>query len=121
MNHANANSGWNFKIDTAEAMQLTKYPKAGHYHFHQDGNGVQTFDEPKNQYLNNKARKISMSIILNNEYEGGEFEFFGDPQLIKEKKGTILTFPSYQVHRVRPITKGTRYSLVVWFLGEPFK
>ena len=40
---------------------------------------------------------------------------------IKEKKGTIIVFPSYLVHRVKPVVKGTRYSLVVWFCGEPFK
>ena len=40
--------------------------------------------------------------------------------LIKEKMGTVIVFPSYMVHRVRPVTKGTRYSLVSWFCGEPF-
>ena len=62
-----------------------------------------------------------MTIILNNDYEGGEFEFFNNKNKIKEKAGTILVFPSYMVHKVNPITKGTRYSLVAWFVGEPLK
>jgi PKHD-type hydroxylase len=61
-----------------------------------------------------------MTIVLNEDYEGGEFEFFDDKRLIKEKTGTVIVFPSYIVHRVRPVTKGIRYSLVVWFCGEPF-
>ena len=72
------------------------------------------------KFTNGKTRKLSMTIVLNNDYEGGEFQFFNyKDQLIKEKKGTVIVFPSYMVHRVRPVTKGTRYSLVVWFCGEP--
>ena len=62
-----------------------------------------------------------MTIVLNDDYEGGEFNFFDCENLIKEKTGTIIVFPSYAVHKVNPITKGTRYSLVVWFVGEPFQ
>ena len=62
-----------------------------------------------------------MTIVLNDNYEGGEFEFFLETHLIKEKTGTVIVFPSYMVHRVNPITKGTRYSLVAWFVGEPFQ
>ena len=39
---------------------------------------------------------------------------------IKEQ-GSLVVFPSYIHHRVKPITKGKRYSLVVWFCGEPFR
>ena len=70
--------------------------------------------------MHNKTRKLSMTIVLNDEYEGGEFQFFNDKTLIKEKQGTVIIFPSYMQHRVRPIKSGIRYSLVVWFLGEPF-
>ena len=37
------------------------------------------------------------------------------------EKGAVVVFPSHIWHRVTPVTKGTRYSLVVWFLGKPFK
>ena len=121
MNNANVSSGWNFEISSAETMQVTKYKKGDYYNFHYDGNGFTKIDTPKNKLTHGKTRKLSMTIILNEDYEGGEFEFFSHPDLIKEKKGTIIVFPSYMEHRVRPITKGTRYSLVVWFVGEPFK
>ena len=39
----------------------------------------------------------------------------------KLKKGGIVVFPSFVWHRVKPVTKGIRYSLVVWILGQPFK
>lgn len=116
---ANRNSNWNFQIDACEAMQLARYNKDGHFKFHQDGNGFTRFDNG-NKFVHGKTRKLSMSIILNDEYEGGEFEFFGQQQVIG-KRGTIIVFPSYMMHRVKPVTKGTRYSLVMWNCGYPFK
>ena len=118
---ANQNAFWNFQIDSCEAMQIGKYGKGGHYEFHQDGNGF-TRELSNNKHTHNKTRKISMTILLNDDYEGGEFEFFSNKEeLIKGKAGTVIVFPSYQVHRVKPVTKGVRYSLVVWFCGEPFQ
>ena len=77
-------------------------------------------------------RKLSFSIQLTDkkEYEGGELEFqcrnLDDPthtRLCTEimPKGSIVVFPSFVWHRVKPVTKGRRYSLVVWHLGEPFR
>ena len=116
---ANTNSNWNFQIDSSERMQIARYNKDGHFKFHQDGNGFTRF-ENGNKYTHGKTRKLSMSIILNDEYEGGEFEFFAKDTILA-KMGTIIVFPSYMKHRVKPVTKGTRYSLVTWFCGEPFK
>ena len=63
--------------------------------------------------------------------KGGHYEFHQDGngftrevsnnKHTHNKTGTVIVFPSYQVHRVRPVTKGVRYSLVVWFCGEPFQ
>ena len=68
-----------------------------------------------------------MTVLLNDDYEGGDFQF---AQYSKEKCnvisveqnkiGSIIVFPSYMEHRIIPITKGLRYSLVVWFVGPPF-
>ncbi len=104
-------------------MQIGKYSKGCFYDYHADGDGVTTYDAPENNWTNGKTRKLSMSILLNEDYEGGDFKFYGDKETaLKEKtKGSILVFPSYMVHKVNPITKGTRYSLVAWFVGEPFK
>ena len=116
---ANKNSNWNFKIDSCETMQIGKYSKDGHFKFHKDGNGFTRFDNG-NPHTHGKTRKLSMSIILNDDFEGGEFDFF-DSDTISTKRGTVIVFPSYIMHRVKPVTKGTRYSLVTWFCGEPFK
>ena len=72
-----------------------------------------------------------MSLADGNEYEGGDLEFDlrnrGDSQSViqtsKEArvKGSVIVFPSFVWHRVAPVTKGTRYSLVIWNLGFPFK
>ena len=69
-----------------------------------------------------------MTVLLNDNYEGGELEF---ATYNKEKCkitvpefnriGSIVVFPSAMEHRVTPVTKGIRHSLVVWFLGPPFK
>jgi PKHD-type hydroxylase len=80
-----------------------------------------------------KVRKLSMTINLcdENEYEGGDLKF--DFGLHKSKgdrfhlceeirpRGSIIIFPSFVQHCVTPVTKGTRYSLVMWTLGEPWK
>ena len=65
---------------------------------------------------------------MNDDYEGGELEFkiltpMGTEQIstVKGKKGDVIVFPSYLLHRVKPVTKGTRYSVVAWFGGPPFK
>ena len=121
MHIANKNSGWNFKIDAAERMQITKYNVGGYYEYHFDGDGCTKYDTPENNFINGKTRKLSMTIVLNDDYEGGEFQFFAETDFRKEKTGTVIVFPSYMVHRVNPITKGTRYSLVAWFVGEPFQ
>jgi len=118
---ANKNANWNFNVDSCEAMQITRYKKNGHYDFHFDGNGFTAYNMPNNKFLHAKTRKLSMTIVLNEDYEGGEFEFFDSKRLIKEKTGTVIVFPSYMVHKVRPVTKGIRYSLVSWFCGEPFR
>ena len=124
MEDANKISGWKFDIKETGRMQLTRYKKGGYYKFHKDGksDNLSTFGD-------GTVRKLSMSLILNNNYDGGQLEFSGinsdgEPVLHTPKNqssGTIIVFPSFTAHRVKPITRGTRYSLVVWFLGPPFK
>jgi PKHD-type hydroxylase len=121
MQSANRQAGWDFEVDAAESMQIGKYSKGCFYDYHQDGDGVTTYDTPENNWTNNKTRKLSMSILLNEDYEGGDFRFYGDKEDTIKGKGSILVFPSYMQHCVEKITKGNRYSLVVWFLGPKFK
>jgi PKHD-type hydroxylase len=68
------------------------------------------------------TRKISVSVILNDGYEGGELAFFDDgQQMMKADAGVAVAFPSFVPHKVMPVTKGVRWSLVAWFSGEPFR
>ena len=129
MLEANKVSGWNLDIHAAESMQLARYRKGGFYEWHKDGSSdsLAAYDEPQNEFLNGKVRKISMSLILNDDFESGEFEFccYGEGKSeitpIELKRGDMIFFTSGMEHRVRPVTKGTRYSLVNWFVGPPIK
>jgi len=121
---ANECAGWNFQWDWSEPMQFTIYKEGQYYGWHPDQNENVYEDGPKK----GKYRKLSVTLSLNdgNEYEGGEFEFdFGQgiTKLCNEirSKGSIVVFPSFVYHRVRPVTRGTRYSLVMWSVGDPFK
>jgi len=97
-----------------EHLQLTNYDQAEHgmYGWHQDyGGGI--------------SRKLSMTVQLTDsvEYEGGNFEIFSasEPQILRKQRGLILVFPSYMLHQVTPVTKGSRQSLVAWVSGPKFK
>ncbi len=74
---------------------------------------------------NGSPRKLSMVLQLSDpsEYEGGDLELFtsANPIITKKQKGIIHAFPSYVMHRVTPVTKGVRKTLVVWIAGPRFK
>jgi predicted 2-oxoglutarate/Fe(II)-dependent dioxygenase YbiX len=65
----------------------------------------------------NISRRISCSVILNDDYEGGEFSFFDKELNYTLNKGDILMFPSTFLypHEILPVTNGRRYSMVTWF------
>ena len=62
------------------------------------------------------SRTLTVSICLNEEYEGGEFTFFNESKIISFQKGDVLVFPSSFMfpHGVKKITNGTRYQLLTW-------
>jgi len=126
MMSANEQAGWKYNIVAAESCQVTRYTKNGFYSWHKDGMGSHTeiYNIPNNKFLHGNTRKLSMSIILNSNFEGGDFEMQrgrGDNPFNFLKEGTIIVFPSFMEHRVAPVTKGIRYSLVAWFVGPPFR
>ena len=128
MGEANDKAGWSYDIKYAETCQITRYTKGGFYNFHVDGNGdhLSAYNRPENKFLHGHVRKLSMSIMLNDNFEGGAFEFASYAKEnctvtpIEAEAGSIIIFPSSMEHRVAPITQGTRYSVVCWFLGPPF-
>jgi PKHD-type hydroxylase len=130
---ANTNAGWNFQWDFSEACQFTKYNKGQYYDWHCDS-WERSYNKPNDPQSHGKIRKLSVTLSLsdNKDYKGGELEFDLrniDPDkkrntmVCKEirPKGSMVVFPSFLWHRVRPVTKGSRYSLVIWNLGWPFK
>jgi PKHD-type hydroxylase len=133
IHRANENAGWNFQWDCSEHCQFTKYNKGQYYDWHRDGWG-ESYDTPKSPNQHKKIRKLSVTLSLSDEkdYKGGDLEFdFGDTEPSKERaprkcteiysKGSLVVFPSLVWHRVCPVESGTRYSLVMWNLGWPFK
>ena len=127
---ANENAGWNYDITAVESMQITKYKPGGFYTWHRDGPSdcLAVYKMPGNKFLDGKVRKLSMTILLNGNYKGGEFQFVNYNKLENKVEtpdfknaGSVIVFPSFMEHQVVPVTKGTRYSLVAWFVGPPFK
>ena len=135
IHEANKEAGWNFEWDWSEACQFTKYKLNQYYDWHCDS-WEKPYDKPGTPE-HGKIRKLSMTCQLTDgsEYRGGELEFDFrnyDPHMRDESKhrvqckeilpkGSIIVFPSFVWHRVKPVTKGVRYSLVVWNVGYPFK
>ena len=129
---ANTNAGWNFEWDWSESCQFTKYKLNQFYDWHCDS-WPKPYDKPESPNSHSKIRKLSVTVSLSDEteYEGGDFEFdfrssedgSNQPQVCKEirPKGSVVVFPSFVWHRVKPVTSGTRYSLVMWNLGWSFK
>ena len=75
-------------------------------------------------------RKLSISVGLNEDYEGGEFEIHSikgtkeepyDIRKLRLPKGSAIIFPSFQLHKVHEVTKGTRKAIVAWFFGPKWR
>ena len=132
VHQANRSAGWNFQWEYSEAIQFTKYNKGQYYDWHCDG-----WDKPYQRQgdpTHGKIRKLSVTLTLSDpkDYKGGELEFDFRNQDPDKKpnirkcteilpKGSLVVFPGFVWHRVCPIKKGTRHSLVMWSLGWPFK
>ena len=129
---ANNLAGWDFDWDWTEQAQFTKYGLNEHYGWHCD-----SYSEPYQEVpegMVGKIRKLSVTVSLTDpeDYEGGnlEFDFRNlDPDkkrnVLKCKeilpKGSLVVFPSFVWHRICPVKKGSRHSLVIWNLGWPFR
>ena len=127
VHQANEKAGWNFKLTTSESAQFTIYDNEQHYWWHKDARQYPYYDND----FPNLIRKLSVTVSLSHpkEYEGGYLEFsatrdWGDSFKTQcteiLPRGSICVFPSYTWHRVSPVTKGRRLSLVQWNLGEGY-
>jgi predicted 2-oxoglutarate/Fe(II)-dependent dioxygenase YbiX len=96
-------------------VQLARYDSSDHgfYNWHTDFAGI------------SPLRKISVSVQLaaSEDYEGGDLELLYDssPHRLDRSRGALLAFPSFMLHRVTPVTRGTRWSLVAWIHGPRWR
>jgi PKHD-type hydroxylase len=118
--HRSNHSAFGFDISYFHELQVTEYSAdyEGKYDWHED-----TF-----WILDRKAcmhRKLSMVVQLTDpaQYEGGDLELKQQPPEPHKLRtlGSVIVFPSVLQHRVTPVTKGVRYSLVSWIEGPPFR
>jgi len=102
-------------VQITEQAQFTEYPEGGFYDWHMDTDVNMKHEPP--------VRKISMTLLLSpeNQFEGGDLELMAPGKTVKLKQGHAIIFASFINHRVAPVTRGVRQSLVMWFGGEPFK
>jgi PKHD-type hydroxylase len=107
---------FDFDLDgSMRAFQLTRYKPNQHYSWHQD---LGTHDMSR--------RKLTVSVQLSSpdDYDGGGLEFFRADDDIAQApvhRGSLVAFPSWMTHRVKPVTRGHRWSIVTWLEGPPFR
>jgi PKHD-type hydroxylase len=112
-----------FGIDIAflQHLQFTTYreERQGHFKWHRD-----VFWQHPNEAM---QRKLTAIVQLSDpgDYEGGDFELDSIVERPKcedlKARGTLLVFPSFIHHRVMPVTKGVRHSLVAWMAGPNWR
>lgn len=115
MKQTNGNHFGFDNMQITEMAQYTEYPEGGFYDWHIDSD-LNCQNEPP-------VRKISMTCLLSpqNEFEGGDLELVKKGQAVKLIQGQAVFFASFIRHRIAPVTRGNRKSLVMWFGGTPFK
>jgi predicted 2-oxoglutarate/Fe(II)-dependent dioxygenase YbiX len=93
------------RIQEDSGYELLRYKEGQFYTEHTDS-------------FKDRPRAVSCSFALNDDYEGGEWAFFNREKVIKVPKGAAVMFPSNFMypHEIMPVTKGTRYSVITWFI-----
>lgn len=115
LNHAiiDINKTLNYKLSGLQDVQYLEYHEGGKYDWHSDiGSGIASM------------RKISISWVLNEGFEGGDLQFFGDGGEIVTYNSTpskLVSFTSFLNHRVTNVTKGIRKCVVAWCFGESWR
>lgn len=93
------------KIHTDSGYELLRYNEGQFYQQHIDS-------------FKCAPRSVSCSFALNDNYEGGEWGFFDRKMIVKVPKGAAILFPANFMypHEIMPVTQGSRYSIITWFL-----
>lgn len=106
-----ANQRYQFEVDYFESIQLAKYEEGMFYDWHLDlGPGR----------MGNRKISVTVQLSSPDDYEGGDLvlEAGADEDFVASRElGCVTVFPSFLKHKVTPVTKGTRHSLVVWASG----
>ena len=118
---------FNYNLEYFQAIQFAEYKDGGFYGWHQDASGI----DPDNE-----TRKLSLTLVLSNpdNFEGGELQFYNGGRPMEDMgeitgeqvtndikaQGSVVLFDSRDWHRVTPVTKGVRHSIVCWTVGPNF-
>lgn len=103
---------YNFDISKKIECYFAKYKTGNHYNAeHTD---CTTLDD-KDQL----QRKLSFSLLLNNDYDGGDLSITNSK--INKSSGSLVVFPSFLPHSVSTVTKGTRYVIFGFCLGPSWR
>jgi len=117
---------FNYDLTYFQAIQFAEYKNGGFYGWHQDDNAI-----------DDEIRKLTAVIVVSNPdtFEGGELQFYNGDRPMEDMgeitaeqvtndikaQGSVIVFDSRDWHRVTPVTKGVRYSIVCWTVGPNFK
>ena len=118
---------FNYNLEYFQAIQFAEYKDGGFYGWHQDASSI----DPDNE-----TRKLSLTLVLSNpdNFEGGELQFYNGGRPMEDMgeitgeqvtndikaQGSVVVFDSRDWHRVTPVTKGVRHSIVCWTVGPNF-
>ena len=119
---------FNYNLSYFQVVQFAEYKDGGFYNWHQDDSRINNSSE---------MRKLSLTLVLSdpNTFEGGELQFYNGEKPFQDigeikgeqvnkdiqAQGTVIVFDSMDWHRVTPVTKGIRHSVVCWTVGPNFK
>lgn len=103
---------FHFQLEKMSMVQLLKYEVGDFFNWHMDLGPGQI-----------STRKLSMVVHLSNDqdYDGGELRWNPGFGKVPQSQGTVVIFPSYVPHTVKPVTRGERYTLVAWANGNAFQ
>lgn len=103
---------YQFALSEMSPLQVLEYTSAGFYDWHTDlGEGEIS------------TRKLSLVVFLSAraDYAGGRLQIERPEPVLAQEQGTAVVFPAYMLHRVEPVTDGSRWTLVAWAHGDAFR